>query len=182
NGARSEAESHVLRILDRLPAREREFVEAMAELAPEDRSLTKIAHHMGYQKATDAGPTSQRLDISRRIVNRGKPYSFRHRAIGAYLTSEWPEAPGGVEGHAEVARLRAHSGHIPFDWARAPTSPRAPRRTRRRWVCRCRGSRSPFRRRRRGGGGGPGPAGRGPGRAFGGAGSGRPGRGRRAVR
>lgn len=97
NGARSEAESHVLRILDRLPAREREFVEAMAELAPEDRSLTKIAHHMGYQKATDAGPTSQRLDISRGIVNRGKPYSFRHRAIGAYLTSEWPEAPGGVE-------------------------------------------------------------------------------------
>src|SRR5699024_2183426 len=95
--ARSEAESHVLRILDRLPAREREFVESMAELAPEDRTLTRIASHMGYQKATDAGPTSQRLDITRGILNRGKPYSFRHRAIVAYLTSEWPYAPVSAE-------------------------------------------------------------------------------------
>jgi hypothetical protein len=93
SGARSEAESHVLRILDRLPAREREFVESMAELAPEARTLTKIANHMGYQKATDAGPTSQRLDIARGILNRGKPYSFRHRAIGAYLTTHWPDVP-----------------------------------------------------------------------------------------
>ena len=42
--------------------REREFIEAMAELAPEERSLTNIARKMGHAKATDAGPTAQRLD------------------------------------------------------------------------------------------------------------------------
>ncbi len=39
-----------------------------------------------------AGATSQRLDITRGIINRGSAYSFRHRAIGAYLTSDWPDA------------------------------------------------------------------------------------------
>ena len=39
-----------------------------------------------------AGPTSQGLDITRGIINRGKAYSFRHRAIGAYLTSNWSDA------------------------------------------------------------------------------------------
>lgn len=92
NRARSEAESHVQRILDRLPQREREFVEAMADMPAEDWTLTKIAGHMGYEKATDAGPTSQRLDITRGIINRGRAYSFRHRAIGAYLTGDWPDA------------------------------------------------------------------------------------------
>ena len=86
-----EAESHVQRILDRLPPREREFVEAMAELAPEERSLTNIAERLGHKRATDAGPTAQRLDLTRRIIQRGRPYRFQHRAVGAYLTSEWPE-------------------------------------------------------------------------------------------
>ena len=89
--AAHKAEAHVQRILDRLPPREREFVEAMAELAPEERSLTNIAKRLGHKRATDAGPTAQRLDLTRRIVRRGKHYRFQHRAVGAYLTSEWPE-------------------------------------------------------------------------------------------
>ena len=40
---------------------------------------------------TDAGPTSQRLDSVRGIIERGKPYTFRHRAVEAYLASDWPE-------------------------------------------------------------------------------------------
>ncbi|MBP2381371.1 hypothetical protein JOF43_001328 [Brachybacterium sacelli] len=90
-GARGEAEAHVERILSRLPTREREFVEAMAELDQEERTLTRIADAMGHRRASDAGPTSQRLDSTRGIIRRGRPYSFRHRAVEAYLTSAWPE-------------------------------------------------------------------------------------------
>lgn len=88
--AAPEAEAHVQRILDRLPARERQFIEAMAELAPEERSLTNIARKAGCEKATDAGPTAQRLDRARRIIHRGRPYRFQHRAVEARLTSNWP--------------------------------------------------------------------------------------------
>lgn len=89
--ARTEATTHVERILDRLPSRERDFVQVMAELSPKDRTLTRIAKEMGMAKATDAGPTSQRLDSVRGIIDRGKPYTFRHRAVEAYLTSDWPD-------------------------------------------------------------------------------------------
>ncbi len=88
--AAPEAEAHVQRILGRLPARESQFVEAMAGLAPEERTLTNIARTMGHGKATDAGPTAQRLDRTRRIIRRGRPYRFQHRAVEAYLTSTWP--------------------------------------------------------------------------------------------
>lgn len=88
--AAPEAEAHVLRVLDRLPPRERQFVEAMAELAPRERTLTTIAQKMGYARSTEAGPTSRRLDVSRGIIQRGRPYRFRHRAIEAYLTTDWP--------------------------------------------------------------------------------------------
>ncbi|WP_245579838.1 ATP-binding protein [Brevibacterium album] len=89
--ASAEAEAHVERILARLPQRERQFVEAMAGLSPEDRTLTRISEAMGYAKTSDAGPTSRRLDTVRGIVRRGKPYSFSHRAVEAALTSEWPD-------------------------------------------------------------------------------------------
>lgn len=89
-GAQREAVAHVERILARLPERERAFVEAMAAVPPADRKLTRIAAEMGYAKATDAGPTSQRLDTVRGIIDRGRLYSFRHRAVEAYLTSDWP--------------------------------------------------------------------------------------------
>lgn len=88
--ARSEATAHVERILARLPDREREFVRVMADLPPAERTLTRIATEIGYAKAADAGPTSQRLDTVRGIIGRGKPYTFRHRAVEAYLTSDWP--------------------------------------------------------------------------------------------
>ncbi|WP_315583389.1 AAA family ATPase [Actinomyces viscosus] len=88
--AAGEAEAHVQRILDRLPQRERELIEAMADLEPEERSLTNIAERLGYKRSTDAGPTAQRLDITRRIIRRGRPYRFQHRAVEAYLTSNWP--------------------------------------------------------------------------------------------
>ncbi|KGJ72062.1 ATPase AAA [Cryobacterium roopkundense] len=88
--ARAEAATHVERILDRLPKRERDFVQAMAERPAQERTLTRIAQDMGFAKATDAGPTSQRLDSVRGIIERGKPYTFRHRAVEAYLTSDWP--------------------------------------------------------------------------------------------
>ena len=88
--AAPEAEAHVQRILDRLPPRERHFLESMAALPPEERTLTNIARSMGYERTTDAGPTAQRLDLTRGIIRRGRPYDFRHRAVGAYLTSEWP--------------------------------------------------------------------------------------------
>ncbi|WP_217181057.1 ATP-binding protein [Streptomyces sp. AC495_CC817] len=89
-GAQREATAHVERILERLPAKERDFVNAMAELAPQERSLTSIAAKMGLSKATAAGTTSHRLDTVRGIIDRGKPYSFRHRAVEAYLSSDWP--------------------------------------------------------------------------------------------
>nr|WP_245961580.1 hypothetical protein [Quadrisphaera granulorum] len=89
--AQREATAHVERILGRLPQRERELLEAMAELPAADRRLTTIAHRAGFSTAAAAGPTSQRLDTVRGIIQRGKKYSFRHRAVEAYLTSDWPE-------------------------------------------------------------------------------------------
>lgn len=89
--ARREAISHVKRILERLPQRERAFLEAMAQLSPTERSLSRIAQEAGYAKASAAGPTSQRLDTVRGIIERGTRYSFRHRAVEAYLTTEWPD-------------------------------------------------------------------------------------------
>ncbi|MCK8478364.1 ATP-binding protein [Microbacterium aurugineum] len=89
-GAEREATAHVERILERLPARESQFVQAMADLPAAERTLTRIAEAADYAKTTDAGPTAQRLDTVRGIIQRGKPYSFRHRAVEAYLTSIWP--------------------------------------------------------------------------------------------
>ncbi|KRF09424.1 AAA family ATPase [Arthrobacter sp. Soil782] len=89
--ARSEAVTHVERILDRLPGREREFLQVMAELPSKERTLSRIAQEMGHSKPTAAGPTSQRLDTVRGIIERGKPYTFRHRAVEAFLTSDWPD-------------------------------------------------------------------------------------------
>jgi len=88
--AQREATAHVERILERLPARERQLLQVMAELPPEQRTLTRIAEAMGFAKVTAAGPTAQRLDTVRGIIDRGKPYTFRHRAIEAALSSDWP--------------------------------------------------------------------------------------------
>ncbi len=90
-GASSEAAAHVERILNRLPRREREFVDAMTALPPAERNITRIAQEMGMTSATQVGPFSQRLDTVRGIISRGKQYSFRNRAVEAYLTTDWPQ-------------------------------------------------------------------------------------------
>jgi hypothetical protein len=91
SGAQAEATAHVERVLGRLPQRELELLQAMAELPPSERNLTRIAAQAGFDKPTDAGPASQRLDRVRGIITRGKLYGFRHRAVEAYLTSDWPD-------------------------------------------------------------------------------------------
>ena len=73
-----------------MPQRERELVEAMAHLPMAERTSTRIARRAGFNPASAAGPTSQRLDTVRGIIEHGKPYGFRHRAVEAYLTSDWP--------------------------------------------------------------------------------------------
>jgi hypothetical protein len=91
SAARYEAAAHVERILQRLPGRERELVEAMAGLDPDERTATRIARAMGFEAASQVAPAAQRLDTLRGIIDRGKRYRFRHRAVEAYLTSSWPE-------------------------------------------------------------------------------------------
>lgn len=91
DGAKSEARRHVERILNRLPARERTFLEAMSAIAPEERSLSRITASMGYESGAGAGSAAQRLDSTRGLIARGKNYTFRHRAVEAYLTSPWPD-------------------------------------------------------------------------------------------
>lgn len=88
--ARSEAVTHVERLLSRLPELERSLLEAMAELAPEERTATTIARALGYDRASQIGPTAQRLDTVRGILARGKPYRFRIGAVEAHLTGTWP--------------------------------------------------------------------------------------------
>src|SRR5690606_11179851 len=53
-GAQREAIAHVERVLERLPRRERQFLRAMADLPPAERTLTRIAEAMGFSKVTDA--------------------------------------------------------------------------------------------------------------------------------
>ena len=89
-GAQREATAHVERILERLPARERQLLQTMADLPAGERTATRIAEAMGFAKVTEVGPTAQRLDTVRGVIDRGKPYTFRHRAVEAYLTSAWP--------------------------------------------------------------------------------------------
>lgn len=88
--ARAEAVTHVERLLDRLPDLERAFLDAMAELEPTARTATNIARALGYDRAAQIGATAQRLDTVRGILERGKPYSFRIRAVEAYLGGDWP--------------------------------------------------------------------------------------------
>jgi hypothetical protein len=91
-GAAREASAHVERILSRLPGRERAFLEAMAALPAEERRLSRIASELGYTRPTEAATTAQRLDTLRGIISRGTLYTFRHRALEASLTSDWPAA------------------------------------------------------------------------------------------
>lgn len=88
--ARSEATSHVERLLARLPELERRLLDTMVGLEPEQRTATTIAKAMGYDHAAQIGAAAQRLDTVRGILERGKPYSFRVGAVEAYLAETWP--------------------------------------------------------------------------------------------
>ncbi len=93
NWARPEAIQHVDRLLERLPEKERQMVEVMAGLPVDQRTLTNIARAMGYETASQAGPTAMRLDANRGIIERrgrSEPYLFRSRIVEARLSSEWP--------------------------------------------------------------------------------------------
>jgi len=85
-----EARSHVERQLDRLPDKERQLLEAMAQLDPQERTATSIARELGYGSAAQIGTAAQRLDSIRGLIVRGKPYHFRVRTVEAYLTGTWP--------------------------------------------------------------------------------------------
>lgn len=89
--AKREARDHVERILERLPQKEAAMIQAMAALAPEERSLKNIASEMGYSSSTQVASFAKRLDATRGIINRGAIYSFRHRALEAHLVRDWPE-------------------------------------------------------------------------------------------
>jgi hypothetical protein len=91
--AAREARTHVERLVTRLPELERSFVATMAGLPPGERTLTRIASELGYERASQLGPTAQRLDTVRGIISRGRPYSFRIRTVEALLTSDWPDLP-----------------------------------------------------------------------------------------
>lgn len=88
--ARPEAVTHVERLLARLPDLERSFLDAMAGLDPDERTATSIARALGYDRASQVGPIAQRLDTVRGILERGRPYSFRVRAVEAHLGGTWP--------------------------------------------------------------------------------------------
>jgi hypothetical protein len=84
-----EARSHVERQLDRLPDKERQLLEAMANIDPSGRTATAIARELGYSSATQIGTAAQRLDSIRGLIVRGKPYHFRVRTVEAYLTGRF---------------------------------------------------------------------------------------------
>lgn len=88
--ARSEARQRVEQQLERLPGNERAMLETMAALDADERTLTTIAKAMGYEQASQAGPTARRLDTVRGLISRGRPYGFRARAVEAYLRGGWP--------------------------------------------------------------------------------------------
>jgi hypothetical protein len=86
---RAEASQHVEASLRRLPPLERSFLEVMAGLDPEDRTLSRIAaalHRTPAQLAT----TARRLEALRGTIRRGTRYTFVARAAAAYLAGRWP--------------------------------------------------------------------------------------------
>lgn len=89
---RPEAARHVQRLLERLTQLERQFIDAAAQLPPDQRTLTAITHHMdGYDSPTQLGPTAARLE-SKGVLTRGRPYVLRYRVLEAYAVGRWPAA------------------------------------------------------------------------------------------
>lgn len=85
---KAEARRHVERLVERLPERERELLEAMVRLTPSSRTLTAIGRQLG-KTAAQLGSASQRLE-DRGIITRGRPYRFTARTIEGLLGRSWP--------------------------------------------------------------------------------------------
>lgn len=85
---RDEALAHVERLLERVPARERDVLDAMAALPPDRRTLTEIARHLD-RAPTQLGSAARRLD-QRGLIVRDKPYRFSARTIERFLAGTWP--------------------------------------------------------------------------------------------
>lgn len=85
---RQEAAGHVSRLVDRLPERERELLEAMMRLPPSRRTLSQIAQRLD-RAPTQLGTPAQRLE-ARGIIERGKPYRFTARTVEGLLSGRWP--------------------------------------------------------------------------------------------
>lgn len=84
-----EVRRHVERQLARIPGRERELLEALAQLDSEERTLSAAARLLGVEPAS-VSTYAQRLDTTRNMIVRGKPYRIRARAVEAYLRDVWP--------------------------------------------------------------------------------------------
>lgn len=94
--ARAEALRHATRQLDRVPDRERQLLATMARLAPDERTATRLAQEMGYESASQIGTAAMRLEVTRGLIQRGRPYTFTFPLIERFLRGEWPDvaAPG----------------------------------------------------------------------------------------
>lgn len=94
--AEREALDHVERILERLPETESLMIQALARLAPDERTLDNIAAEMGYSDIYRLRKAAKRLDATHVLIKRSRTlYSFYHRAIEAHLTRDWPAIPEG---------------------------------------------------------------------------------------
>lgn len=91
--AAREARSHVQRALERLPDGERNVLDAVVALPPEERTATAVARALGRSGAPAVASALQRLDDQRGILARGRPITFRMRTVERLLTGSWPLPP-----------------------------------------------------------------------------------------
>ncbi len=83
------AREHVERIVERLPAAEREVLDAIIALAPDERTATRVARSLDRQQSQIA-PVLRRLDIDRQIIRRGSPIAVMSTAVEGLLAGTWP--------------------------------------------------------------------------------------------
>jgi hypothetical protein len=88
-GKRAEARRHVEASLQRLPASERAFVDALAALTAVERTLKGVASALG-RTSSEVATTARRLEDIRGLIRRGRPYEFTARTVEGYLGGSWP--------------------------------------------------------------------------------------------
>jgi hypothetical protein len=85
-----EAERHVSRLLDDVAPLERQLLTTMAQLGPDQRTLTSIARTMGRRGPGEVSTAARRLDIDHGLIIRDAPYRFAHRTVEVLLQDRWP--------------------------------------------------------------------------------------------